>query len=194
MYLFIINHRMGAVLWCVCVSLCIRVYVCVSMCVSVCICVYVCVSMCVSLCICVSRCVCLDVCVCVYPCLRVCLDVCVCVCQCVRVCLDVSVFVRLWFAHYHFVFDCELTPYIHSQTLWSLCIWEFLRNNYISWDSGGRVEGGVRFEGNAAGSWVWKQPVLKHVCRKVKSELVCEKITGKAVSGAAPERQVLCCQ
>ena len=36
------------------------------------------------------------------------------------------------------------------------------------------MQGGLRVEGNVTGCWE-----LKHVCRKVKSELVCEKITEK---------------
>ncbi len=72
---------------CVCVFLCVCVWL--SVCLCVCLCLFVCVCLCV--CLCVSVCVCLFVCVCLCVCL--CMYVCVCVsvflCVCLSVCLSV---------------------------------------------------------------------------------------------------------
>ena len=59
---------------CVCVHVCVCLFVCVHVC--ACMCVYVCVFVCVCACLCVYVCVCLCLCVCV--CVRVCLCVCLC--------------------------------------------------------------------------------------------------------------------
>ena len=65
---------------CVCVFVCLCVFLYVFLCVSVCFCVFLCVSVCFCVFLCVSVCVC--VCLCVFVCVCVCLCVFVCVCVC----------------------------------------------------------------------------------------------------------------
>ena len=77
----------------VCVSECVWVYVCVCACTCVCECVCVCTCVCVRVCVYVCVCVCVSVRVCVYVCVSVC--VCVCTCVCVRVCVCACVCVEL---------------------------------------------------------------------------------------------------
>ncbi len=67
---------------CVCVSVCVRVYVCARE--SECVCVCVSERECAHVCVC--ECVCVSVCVSVYVCARESECVCACVCVCVRTC------------------------------------------------------------------------------------------------------------
>jgi len=62
---------------CVCVGMCVRVYVCA------CVCVCLCVWMCVCVYVCACECVCVSVCVCLSVHLPVCMSVCSLVYACV---------------------------------------------------------------------------------------------------------------
>lgn len=67
----------GAGRGCLCLYLCVHVYLC--MCICVCAYVYLCVHVCA----------CVYLCACVFVCVRVCARVYLCVCTCVRVCICV---------------------------------------------------------------------------------------------------------
>ena len=54
-----------AFVWCVCVRMCMCVYVCAYACVCLCACARVCVRVCMCVCVCVRVCMCVCVCACV---------------------------------------------------------------------------------------------------------------------------------
>ena len=76
---------------CVCVHLCVRVSVCVSVRACVCVCICACISVCARLCVSVCACVCVRASVCVFVRASVCACVCVCARLCVYLCVHVCV-------------------------------------------------------------------------------------------------------
>ena len=103
---------------CVCVRMCVYVYV--YWCAYVY--VYWCAYVCVCVCVCVHMCICVFVCICVCTCVYVCAYVCVCVCLCVFVCVCVCVYLCVYVCTCVCMFIvcacvvCMWCTYMHAHT------------------------------------------------------------------------------